>query len=286
VEYVRQYTGISLYNYAVSGAVCSNNITPRYFSAIDAPFPDIEQYELPAYIADSNYYYPNGTKFMNDPSNATVYAMWIGTNDLGFSAFIQDAQVNGTNINNYTDCVFDQLARVYDNGGRYFVLMNVAPLNLAPIYALPKDGGVGNNQYWNPKTGNYTEISYKMMEYVTLVNSIFEYRTPYAVEVTKRFPGASFAVYDVHGLVGRDLMVWKYLDKILTSASDDRHLQQPIRVPERDDTVERHRLRPPLQPDGRRLRDQPKPRQLLVVRRAAPERADRARYCEDILGRG
>ena len=206
MEYVRQYTGISLYNYAVSGAVCSNNITPRYFSAIDAPFPDIEQYELPAYIADSNYYYPNGTKFMNDPSNATVYAMWIGTNDLGFSAFIQDAQVNGTNINNYTDCVFDQLARVYDNGGRYFVLMNVAPLNLAPIYALPKDGGVGNNQYWNPKTGNYTEISYKMMEYVTLVNSIFDYRTPYAVEIARRFPSASFAVYDVHGLVGCDLM--------------------------------------------------------------------------------
>ena len=42
-----------------------------------------------------------------------------------------------------------------------------------------------------------------MMEYVALVNSIYEYRTPFAVELAKRYPGASFAVYDVHGLVSR-----------------------------------------------------------------------------------
>jgi len=40
-----------------------------------------------------------------------------------------------------------------------------------------------------------------MMEYVALVNSVYEYRTPFAVELAKRYPGASFAVYDVHGLV-------------------------------------------------------------------------------------
>ena len=126
--------------------------------------------------------------------------MWIGTNDLGYAAFIQDAQVEGTNIVNYTDCVYSELQKVYANGGRYFVILNVAPLNLAPIYALPPYA-VGDNQYWANKTGNYTEISGKMMEYVTLVNSIYEYRTPYAVEIAKNFPGADFAVFDVHGLV-------------------------------------------------------------------------------------
>lgn len=42
-RYVVQYTNelISLYNYAVSGAVCSNNLTPRWFSAINADFPDL-----------------------------------------------------------------------------------------------------------------------------------------------------------------------------------------------------------------------------------------------------
>ena len=123
-EYVKQYTGANLYNYAVSGAVCDNNITPRYFSAIYAPFPDIAAYELPAYLADSAYYYPNGTKFITEPADATVYAIWIGTNDLGVEALLQDEQVAGTNLTTFVDCVYNQLSRVYANGGRNFVIMN------------------------------------------------------------------------------------------------------------------------------------------------------------------
>jgi len=40
-----------------------------------------------------------------------------------------------------------------------------------------------------------------MKEYTSLVNSLFEYRTPYELLVAKRYPGASFAVFDVHGLM-------------------------------------------------------------------------------------
>ena len=199
-EYVKAYTGANLYNYAVSGAVCSNEITPRYFSAIHAPFPDIQSYELPAFLADSAYYYPNGTKFMNNPVDGTVYAIWIGTNDLGYSAFVQDEQVAGTNLTTYVDCVYDQLSRVYANGGRNFVIMNVAPLNLAPIYEA-EPYSIGNNQYWNNRTDNFTETSGRMLEEVVTVNAIFDYRTPFAVEIAKKYPGSSFAVYNVHDLV-------------------------------------------------------------------------------------
>ena len=90
-----QYTGANLYNYAVSGAVCSNNITPRWLKSIDAPFPSVREYEVPAFIADSQYVEPNGTKFLDIPSDETVYAIWDGTNDLGYYAFIQDEQVQG-----------------------------------------------------------------------------------------------------------------------------------------------------------------------------------------------
>ena len=69
---------------------------------------------------------------MINPPDSTVYTFWDGTNDLGFYAFIEDAQVKGTNLVTYTDCIYNQIQRVYDNGGRYFVLMNIAPLNLAP----------------------------------------------------------------------------------------------------------------------------------------------------------
>lgn len=48
---------------------------------------------------------------------------------------------------------------------------------------------------------NITEVSYKMKEYTSLVNSLFTYRTPYEAVVAKRYPGALFAVFDVHSLM-------------------------------------------------------------------------------------
>ncbi|KAK5167204.1 uncharacterized protein LTR77_007935 [Saxophila tyrrhenica] len=199
-EYVSRYAGVNKYNYAVSGAVCSNDITPRYFSAIDAPFPALAQYEIPAYIADSKYVEKNGTKFMIDPPDETVYAFWDGTNDLGYYAFIQDEQVEGTDLTTYVDCMYRQMERVYNNGGRYFVLFNIAPLDLAPIYAAPPND-IGANQYWPDKPKNHTLLNGRMIEEVATVNAIFDYRTPFAVELKNRYPGAKFAVYDVHGLM-------------------------------------------------------------------------------------
>lgn len=48
---------------------------------------------------------------------------------------------------------------------------------------------------------NITEPSSKMKEYNSLVNSLFAYRTPYELLIAKRYPGASFAVFDVHSLL-------------------------------------------------------------------------------------
>ncbi|KAK3691167.1 hypothetical protein LTR37_018821 [Vermiconidia calcicola] len=202
-QYVKQYTttsDLNVYNYAVSGAVCSNNITPRYFSAIDAPFPALAQYEIPAYIADSRYVEDDGTDFIEGAEDGRVYAFWDGTNDLGFSAFIQDEQVAGTNLTTYINCIYNQMQRVYDNGGRNFVLFNVAPLYFAPEYAAPPYD-VGVNQYWLDKPKNHTQLSGRMLEQVVTVNAIFDYRTPFAVEIKKRYPGARIAVFDVHGLM-------------------------------------------------------------------------------------
>lgn len=242
-QYVAQYSGANVYNYAVSGAVCSNDITPRTFAAIDAPFPAVEQYEIPAYVADSKYVDENGTKFMDNPPDETVYSIFIGTNDLGNYAFISDAQVAGTTIVNYTDCVFGAIQSIYDNGGRYFVLQNVAPLQLSPQYGLPGKGGLATTQYWPDKPSNITEISYKMLEYVSLVNNVFKYETPYLTKVVNQFPGAQIAVMDINGLVsGRSL---HYMDaNVLTRVSTaDGHLQQPFQLPQRHRATRRHWLR-------------------------------------------
>ena len=80
------------------------------------------------------------------------------------------------------------------------MLFNIAPLNLAPEYAAPPYD-VGANQYWPDKPKNHTLLNGRMIQEVATVNAIFKYRTPYAVELKNRYPGASFAVYNVHDLV-------------------------------------------------------------------------------------
>lgn len=214
-SYVAQYSGASVYNYAVSGAACSNHVTPVDFPAINGPYPAVEQYEIPAYIADSRYVDENGAKFLNTPPDETVYSIFIGTNDLGNYALLTDEQQPGTNIVNYTDCVFRAIGSIYDNGGRHFVLQNVAPLNLSPQYGLPGKGGLATSQYWLDKPSNITEISSKMAEYVSLVNAVYEYQTPYLFEVANRFRGAHVAVMDMHGLVSWKRQGWlSYLPMI------------------------------------------------------------------------
>ena len=200
-DYVHWYSGATLYNYAVAGAPCSNDITPRYFEGIHGNFPDVEYYEVPTFINDSKLKQPDGSQLLDVPPDETVYSLWIGTNDLDIGEFLTDSQIPGTNITTSIDCVFAQLQRIYDNGARYFVLQNILPLFLTPLLATAENGGVGPNHYWPDKPSNLTQISLKMMQMVVTTNSIFDYRTPFEVVLAKKFPGARFALMDMYGLV-------------------------------------------------------------------------------------
>lgn len=89
-QYVQQDTGVAYFDYAVSGATCSNEIISRLFSAINGPFPSVVDDELPSFVADV------GTAlYANRTAENTVYALWIGTNDLGYGAFLTDSQAPG-----------------------------------------------------------------------------------------------------------------------------------------------------------------------------------------------
>ena len=195
---------LTLYNYAVSGAVCSNSLTPRYLSSIGADFPDLAGYELPAFAADLHterngtrtpYYQPART-----PAN-TVYSVWDGTNDVGVNALLTDSQVPGASLPAYVDCIYAQYDALYRAGGRFFVLMNLAPLYLAPLYANASEGGVGASGYWPDKPANLTAVYDQMRESVDTVNAIYAYRTPYEALVANRYPGARWALFDVNQLV-------------------------------------------------------------------------------------
>jgi hypothetical protein len=82
--------------------------------------------------------------------------------------------------------------------------LNIAPLDLSPQHALPENGGLTDPQYWTEKPAyeaNITRSSEKMRQYLTMVNAVFDYQTPYEVRIAKRYPGSTFALYNVHGLV-------------------------------------------------------------------------------------
>ncbi|KAL4991882.1 hypothetical protein BDW68DRAFT_184544 [Aspergillus falconensis] len=194
--FASQFANVTRFNYAVSGAPCSNKITPRFYEPINAPYPSVLEYEIPAYLADSKYVDPSGNKFMDINANETVYAIWIGTNDIGSDAFLTDSQVKGTTIPDYIACVYKALDSMYADGARYFVIMNLAPLQLAPQYATPENGG----QVSTDGT-NVTEKSYRMWESVVTINDVYRYKTPYEKIVARRYPGAQLAVMDMYGLI-------------------------------------------------------------------------------------
>lgn len=136
-------------------------------------------------------------------------AIWIGTNDIGPASFFTDNRVDLTLLD-YIDCVYEQLDALHEVGARNFVLLNLAPLNYAPMYALPENGGTINTTFWKDEgayNANATQVSEKMRQYVALVNSIYNYRTSEEVQISDRYPESSFTIFDVHSLVNIPILV-------------------------------------------------------------------------------
>lgn len=176
----------------------------RYLDSISGPFPDVLGYEVPAFQADAAYINKTtktNTLFKDRKADNTVYSMWIGTNDLGNDALITDSTLHGETISDYIDCIFQSFDEIYKTGARYFVLMNVAPLDLSPLYGLPSAGGLPSSHYWPNKPANTTEQSWKMKEYSSTVNTVLDYRVPFEIKLANRYPGAHFALFDTHSLI-------------------------------------------------------------------------------------
>lgn len=181
----------------MGGAVCSTGLTPT-----GPATTGIEQYEIGAHEADLKVE-SNGKKLLNILPEDSVYAIWIGTNDLGRHGFIDDMQAQGKTLNDYVKCIFRQLDGLYKLGARRFVIMNNIPLNLVGMYATLDKGGYpsGKDQYWPDKPENITTINARMEELVLNSNSGFLSKTSYEFSNGKRYPQAEAALFDTHQLV-------------------------------------------------------------------------------------
>lgn len=189
-RFVADYSGANLHNFAVSGAICTDAYWPSYSTSRSRQIQD----QLPAWLSSAE-----STHLSAD---TTVYSNWIGTNDLGVDGFLIGGENDGTNITTFIECNWQVWDTVYANGGRYFVILNEAPLQFTPMYAAVDEGGIEVTHYWRNKTDyNTHEMSRHMMEYTLLVNQAFAYGLPYQLLIANRWPGATVVLYDVHQLL-------------------------------------------------------------------------------------
>ncbi|KAL6787597.1 PIF1-like helicase domain-containing protein [Trichoderma sp. SZMC 28012] len=180
------------------------DIVPQARATPKDLYAAILETEMPTWLTESHLASAHSSheKFYTGSADDTLYAMWIGVNDIGKKNIFIDSQTPGTSLTTFTDCVFTAFDRIYKNGGRKFVLMNVPPLELHPIYATPENKGVPpGTPDWPNKPSNLTEVSFKMYEYTSAVNEIFKFQVPFQQHVAKRYPGAKWAIYGEYELV-------------------------------------------------------------------------------------
>jgi phospholipase/lecithinase/hemolysin len=193
-QFVAKATGAAYQNYGISGATVSNKIVSRYFDLIGQDFPSILEYQIPAFEADI----ASGTLYENRAADNTVYAIWIGTNDLGENAMLTNDNAPGTTLTSFVEGVWKTIDHVHAAGGRHIVLLNAAPLELAPLY---KASFPGPNK---PTPKIAAEIENKILQFTSSVNTMFEYGVPFQLLIQKRWPGASISIFDTNTLL-RDI---------------------------------------------------------------------------------
>ncbi|KAG8688068.1 hypothetical protein FRC11_006115 [Ceratobasidium sp. 423] len=189
--YVESYSNgtASVYDFARSGGTCSNKITPR-------PFPSVMETQVPAYTA--NVTTKSGTTQIIGPTEhmyhslaKTLYTR-SGLARTMSGALLTDP-LPGISIVNTTSCVFDWMKALYDQGARNFLLQNMIPLHLVPMYAAD---GYPTKFYSTPH--NQTEWSILIAEMVRSGNELWALRTKYVAPTL--FPGARIGLFDSYGL--------------------------------------------------------------------------------------
>lgn len=190
--------GARYYDYAVAGAMCDDELVPRRLDAIGAPFPSVAGYQLSAFEADLAW----PALFPDRTAGNTVYALWIGTNDVGVEGLLGDRQAPGQTVAAWAECLWRVLDRVHAAGGRRFVLLKQLPLAEAPMYATPGRFGRGNGAYLADPGGYDVSVWQRRLEQlVAAANALVDYGVPAQLGPSRRrWPGASVAVLDVHAL--------------------------------------------------------------------------------------
>ncbi|KDR65936.1 hypothetical protein GALMADRAFT_232813 [Galerina marginata CBS 339.88] len=169
--YLGIYGNYKIWNYAVGGTVCSNDITPV------TTYPDVSNGQKAWFIQD---HVVNG-RLQLDPEEFKVI-VWIGTNDIGIHSFISNDQPNNSSMADLADCQLNFVRSLHSIGARQFVLMSMIPLQLTRLYA---DNPLGtiywpdvtdrNNTQWHKSAYNYPNTLNRLIrDGVSVLNAEFK----------------------------------------------------------------------------------------------------------------
>lgn len=168
-------------------------MTPRYLGAIDGPFPSVLEYEIPAFAKDN--------KIFKLDLSETVFALWIGTNDIGAGSLVSSAQLHNVGLTNVTSCITEAVSKFQKLGAQKIVVLNMAPLELAPIYATEDRGGyIADDVFWGTKSAvtNLTALSEEIRELTWNGNEILKYKIP---AETAKWKKTEVGALDTHSLL-------------------------------------------------------------------------------------
>ncbi|KAM0746902.1 hypothetical protein T439DRAFT_359767 [Meredithblackwellia eburnea MCA 4105] len=169
VQYLAKDAGSPnvLYDLAAQGATTDNAI--------------VNQGTIPSFVQqvqEFQTYFTPGSTTVNWGASNTLFAVWFGINDIGYSWIYNQAYEN---IVGSIETAYDaQISALYTTGARNFLLLNVPPTDLTPMIQA---------------YGDATIALYKSR--VALWNT---WLSNYVSNFSTKYPEASVILYDVHSL--------------------------------------------------------------------------------------
>ncbi|KAH7135395.1 hypothetical protein B0J11DRAFT_158558 [Dendryphion nanum] len=110
------------YNLAYGGATVDSALVTPYAPTVLSLKNQVEDLYIPNYGAGT----ASGRKWTAQDS---LFAVWIGINDVGNTWWLNNATLYDAIFAEYTSL----LTKLYDTGARNFLLLNVPPINQAPL---------------------------------------------------------------------------------------------------------------------------------------------------------
>lgn len=119
---------LQTYNFAYGGATVDSDLVEPYDPSVISMKEQIRSQFLPGYTGDS----PTAPSAPDWQGEDSVFAFWIGINDVGNSWWYEEPKLSELYDEIFT-LYADLVAQIYDVGGRNFVFLNVPPVDRSPM---------------------------------------------------------------------------------------------------------------------------------------------------------